>query len=204
MDQDHRISKACVIISARKHAPEYGAVTLANKKCEGVEHRKAHHGSALRRPRPNGDASPSGAPLAAFLSSGPCFRARTGGHRPTPIRAAFAALRPCLVQPLKAAGHRAGGRLPEASRYRGYKPQQRAPHLPRVGSVLQNAPRVREARMRLRPYRIIVKISGKYSWRKNGMVDACRRESATRSGCWRRTDGRSRRRAAVIGNSSIP
>ena len=55
-------------------------------------------------------ASPLGAPPVAFLSPGPCFRAPTGGLVPTPIRAAFAALRPRRVQPLKAAGLRAGGR----------------------------------------------------------------------------------------------
>jgi len=47
---------------------------------------------------------------------------------PSPIQAAFAALRPCRVQPSKAAPHSRGGRRPEASRCRGYEPQQQAPH----------------------------------------------------------------------------
>jgi len=90
--------------------------------------RKARGRSAARRspscpPRPpsparlrRGQAAarlstrpPSGAPFVAFSGS----RVRTSGHgqgaRPT-IRAAHAALRPCRVQPLKAAGRSAGGR----------------------------------------------------------------------------------------------
>ena len=52
-----------------------------------------------------------------------------------PIRAAFAALRPCRVQPLKAVPHSGDGRRPEASRSCGYKPQQRAPHPDDYGRV---------------------------------------------------------------------
>ena len=44
------------------------------------------------------------------------------------IRAASAALRPRRVQPSKAAGHNAGGRLARASRGRGYESRPRAPH----------------------------------------------------------------------------
>ena len=77
-------------------------------------------------------ASPSDAPPAAFLSPGPCFRVRDGGLFALFIRAAFAALRPHLVQPFKADPHSRAGRLPGASRCRGYKPRQQAPPPPHV------------------------------------------------------------------------
>jgi hypothetical protein len=41
---------------------------------------------------------------------------------------AFARLRPHRVQPFKAAGRRAGGQLPEASRVQDYEPCPQAPH----------------------------------------------------------------------------
>ena len=97
----------------------------------------ARRASWVRRTRP------AALHLRLFCPSGPCFRARTEALRPTVIRAAFAALHPRLVQPLKAAGLSAGGRLPGASRHRGYEPQRRAPHpVPPSGSSLEDAPRM--------------------------------------------------------------
>ena len=84
--------------------------------------------------------APRGAPSRRFQSSGPCFRAPTGGVPPALIRAAFAALRPRRVQPLKAAGPSAGGRLPEASRERGCEPRPRAPHLLHLENASRSAP----------------------------------------------------------------
>ncbi len=73
--------------------------------------------------------APPGAPLAAFLSSDPFFRA--GSDRSlaarSRIRRGFARLHPSHVQPLKAAPHSGGGRGPKASRARGYEPRPRAP-----------------------------------------------------------------------------
>jgi hypothetical protein len=68
---------------------------------------------------------------AAFLSPGPCFRARQEGS-PSPIRQAFVRLRRRLVQPLKAVPLSRDGRRPRASRCRGYEPRQQAPHPPRA------------------------------------------------------------------------
>ena len=66
--------------------------------------------------------------IAAFLSPGPCFRARTEGLAANGIQAAFAALHPRHVQPLKAAPRSWSGRRPGASRRRGCEPRPRAPH----------------------------------------------------------------------------
>ncbi len=83
-----------------------------------------------------------------FLMGTPSFRRRGASRRATsgfsvpgavlpgcdgiragsPIRAASAALRRRRVQPLKAAGRNAGGRLARASRVRGYESRPRAPH----------------------------------------------------------------------------
>jgi hypothetical protein len=51
-----------------------------------------------------------------------------GTRAGSPIRAASAALRRRRVQPLKAAGRNAGGRLARASRGWGYESRPRAPH----------------------------------------------------------------------------
>ena len=79
-----------------------------------------------RRLRGDGGA-PLGAPLRRFQSRGPCFRARTGGI-PLPDPGSFR--RPsCAPRPtIKGSPHSRGGRRPEASRCRGYEPQQQAPH----------------------------------------------------------------------------
>src|SRR5581483_10142046 len=110
-------------------------------RCEGAERRKAHQpvppcGGCAHRMQVYavcannmlGGASPSGAPPAAFLSPGPCFRARMGGLPPSLIRAAFAALPPHRVQPLKAVPPSGDGRLPEASRRCACEAHLRAPH----------------------------------------------------------------------------
>ena len=109
---------------------------------EGAERRKTrgawrtHPGRLAKPPDTPGEArrlrgdggAPLGAPLRRFLSPGPRFRGRKDRYSPAPIRAAFAALHPRRVQPSKAAPHSGGGRRPEASRCRGYEPQQQAPH----------------------------------------------------------------------------
>ena len=66
-----------------------------------------------------------------------------GANRGEPrTRAASAARRRPSVQPSKAAGPSAGGRLAEASRPCGYEPQRWAPHpAPPSGSSLEDAPR---------------------------------------------------------------
>ncbi len=74
--------------------------------------------------------APCGAPSAAFLSPGPCFRARTEGLAANRIQAAFAALHPHRVQPLKAVPLSGDGRRAGASRARGYEPRPRAPRQP--------------------------------------------------------------------------
>jgi len=83
--------------------------------------------STLRQVFGDGCA-PSGAPLRLFCPRDRIFRVRDGGLFALLIRRASARLRPHRVQPSKAAGRRAGGRLPEASRVRGYEPRPQAPH----------------------------------------------------------------------------
>ena len=100
--------------------------------------------SALWARRASGEThAPRGAPPAAFLSPAPCFRgAHTCGLWTRKSGAASAARRRPSVQPSKAAGPSAGGRLAEASRPCGYEPQRRAPHpAPPSGSSLEDAPR---------------------------------------------------------------
>jgi len=65
-------------------------------------------------------ASPLGAPPAAFSRLRVRSSGRGQGARPT-IRAALAVLRPCRVQPSKAAGRSAGGR-PTGAPGAGYEP----------------------------------------------------------------------------------
>jgi hypothetical protein len=92
----------------------------ANKPAQFAQTRKRWRG-----------ASPSSAPPRLF-----CPRGRASGRRRGPcgpqIRQAFARLRPRRVQPSKAVPLSRDGRLPEASRCRGYEPRQQAPHPPRV------------------------------------------------------------------------
>ena len=61
---------------------------------EGAGRRKAQEQKRL-----------SGAPHAASLVPGPLFRARADEHNLAPIQAAFAALQPVHVQPLKGSPH---------------------------------------------------------------------------------------------------
>jgi hypothetical protein len=94
--------------------------------------------------------------MAAFLSPGPCFRAPTDGSSP-PLSGDLRLLRRRLVQPSKAAGPSAGGRLPGTSRRWGYEPRPRAPHpVPpskRLATTPLGGPDVAE----YNPYRIKVK-----------------------------------------------
>ena len=112
--------------------------------------------------RPKGD----GAPCGATISPTPCGVAApcegtdrhaalhrgfsvpgavlpwgaTQANQPATGAASAARRRPS-VQPSKAAGPGAGGRLAEASRPCGYEPQRRAPHpAPPSGSSLEDAP----------------------------------------------------------------
>ena len=77
-------------------------------------------------------------------------RARASGWGPTPetplIRRASARLQPHRVQPSKAAGHRAGGRVPATSRVQGYEPRPRAPHPAPSSARLRKTPLVRAGR----------------------------------------------------------
>ncbi len=134
LGQDQNL--ACADISARKCCGGLsGLFTLAlRRECEGVERRKArprccpllpfglcgcaHCVWALAFRRSTcGDFSPRG------RASG-----RRQGHNGAPVWQAFARLRPHRVQPLKAEPRSGPGRLPEASRVRGYEPRPQAPH----------------------------------------------------------------------------
>jgi hypothetical protein len=118
-------------------------LSLANSEGDGAP-RGAPTISALWARRASGAThAPRGAPPAAFLSPAPCFRgAHLAGFDTRKSGAASATRCRSIVQPLKAAGHSAGGRLAEASRPCGYEPQRRAPHpAPPSGSSLEDAPR---------------------------------------------------------------
>ena len=105
--------------------------------------RRSHRPSAFRRARPlRGRVAFRRSTLRLF-----CPRRRASGRRQGPrgptIRAASAPLRRRRVQPFKAAGHSAGGRLGRglpSAQVTSLSP--RAPPPPHVCSVLQNAPRV--------------------------------------------------------------
>jgi len=86
------------------------------------------------------DASPSGAPRGGDF----CPRGRASGGRftiapsegPRTTPAGFRPPSPAPVQPLKAEPRSGPGRLPAASRVRGYEPRPQAPHpAPRSASV---------------------------------------------------------------------
>ncbi len=88
----------------------------------------------LRRAAPCGDAGRVAERRSTLRLFCPRRRASVG-RKPRanpPSGAASAARRRPSVQPLKAAGHNAGGRLAGASRVRGYKPRPRAPPPPHV------------------------------------------------------------------------
>ena len=82
-----------------------------------------------------------------FCPRGRSFRARTrGGFRLNPIRRAFARLRPRRVQPLKADPRSGAGRLPGASRERGYvRPRPQAPHFAPSPKRLAKTPSMSKA-----------------------------------------------------------
>jgi len=65
-----------------------------------------------------------------FSVPGTVLPGADGGLAANRIRAAFAALHPRRVQPLKAVPLSGDGRRPRASRARGYEPRPRAPRQP--------------------------------------------------------------------------
>jgi hypothetical protein len=92
-------------------------------------------------PRPLAKArAPLGAPSRLFCPRDRIFRMRDGGLFALLIQRASARFRPHRVQPSKAAGRRAGGRLPEASRERGYEPRPQAPHPTPLSERLMTTP----------------------------------------------------------------
>jgi len=99
------------------------------------------------------DASPSGAPRCGDF----CPRGRASGCRftaapsegPRATPAGFRPPSPAPVQPLKAEPRSGPGRLPAASRVRGYEPRPQAPPpCPTFSERLQNAPRLGQGRDR--------------------------------------------------------
>ena len=88
--------------------------------------------------------SPSGAPRVAISVPGAVASGRGRGPPGPPIRQAFARLRPRRVQPFKAVPRSGDGRLPEASRVRGYEPRPQAPPLPHVQRASAERPSLGE------------------------------------------------------------
>ena len=70
---------------------------------------------------------------AATLHLGTVLPGPDGAHSSALIPQAFARVHPDRVQPLKAAPRSWSGRLPEASRARGYESRAQAPHQPTSG-----------------------------------------------------------------------
>jgi hypothetical protein len=143
-------ARACVIAPilggagyAVFHPRRSGAFLLPPAYSEGVERRVAPILAALSeaRARPAKTRAPRGAPLAAFLSLAPCFRSGRGkalrlpraGRLPPPLASRH-------VQPFKAAGLSAGGRLARASRGCACEARPRAPHLPHSENASRSAP----------------------------------------------------------------
>src|SRR6185437_1252989 len=89
--------------------------------------------------------APLGAPSRLF-----CPRGRSSGRRPGrlsahPIRQTFARLRPRRVQSLKTVPRSRDGRLPEASRERGYESRPQAPHFAPSPKRLAKTPSMSKA-----------------------------------------------------------
>ena len=125
--------QACVNRSPRRNGAEFSLPLFAPRtKCEGVERRKAQPLNSLPFGRRAFGARRLPALHRGFSVPGAVTSGRGREAAPSPIRAAFAALRPRRVQPLKAAPRSWGGRRPGASRGRGYEPRPQAPHPPRV------------------------------------------------------------------------
>ena len=102
----------------------------------------ARHACEARRLRGDGGCA-SRRSTAAFLSPAPCFRARLAERSSRPLAGQLPPpLASRLVQPFKAAPRSWGGRLPEASRRRGYEPRPQAPHPPRPRLRLMRTPSV--------------------------------------------------------------
>jgi hypothetical protein len=117
----------CAVVSPRR-----GGVFVIPRKREGAERQKARPFSSAAPLRRRG--RPSALHLRLCIASrwargtgpGTVLPGADGAPR-LRIQATFAALRPCRVQPSKAAGLCAGGRRPKASRGRGYEPHPQAP-----------------------------------------------------------------------------
>jgi hypothetical protein len=118
--------------SPRRHGAEFSLPLFAPaQSARGWSAgRRNHSFSAFRQARLGARRLPAlhrGFSVPGAVTSG---RGREGS--PSPIRQAFARLRPRRVQPLKAVPHSRDGRRPRASRGRGYEPRPQAPHPPRV------------------------------------------------------------------------
>ncbi len=139
------------------------AVVIGKVRGGGAPKSANHLSSPLRLegfggPRPTLMGAPhSGTPPAAFLSPAPCFRAGLAERSSRPLAGWLPPpLASRLVQPFKAAGLSAGGRLAGASRAPGYKPCPRAPPPPRVGQCPAGRPSLWDGCVDYKPRNMIV------------------------------------------------
>ena len=120
---------ALLFIAARDGRSSLSPLVMRGGPERRVALRTSVH--ALRREHPFQGARRAALQCGDFWLRAPRFRAETGAgpsRGPLPSRRLPPPFVSASVQPFKAAGHSAGGRLARASRARGYKPRPRAPH----------------------------------------------------------------------------
>jgi hypothetical protein len=144
--------RACLIASAHRTVPGF-----AREALEKMRGRGAPQGATTYVTR-HCLAAPAGcAPVlwalalrrstCGFSVPGAVLPGWHGGSTPF-IRPAFARLHARRVQPFKADLHSEAGRLPEASRARGYEPRPQAPPLPHVQRASAERPSLGEGKPR--------------------------------------------------------
>ena len=124
-----------------------GAFPDPRRESEGTERREAHPFNArlARREHPWRRVRAPRRSIAAIFVPGAVLPGADGELFAPLIQAAFAALRQLRVQPSKADPRSGAGRLPEASRERGYEPRPQAPRLAPSSKRLATTPSMSQA-----------------------------------------------------------
>ena len=131
----------CLPFFFRLRPTGFGGQAPSKSRGDGAPQSASFFNSRLaRRARLCDRRTLDGAPSRLFCPWDRTSGCGRGAFAPL-IRQAFAHLHPHRVQPFKAAGRSASGRLPRASRVRGYEPRPRAPHhrCPVAGAGLEGS-----------------------------------------------------------------